>query len=116
MDRLEQINTFCRYSQVSRETIRSLVKYEELLKEANKSLNLIGNSTVNNIWYRHFLDSFQAIDFIDKNQKTLVDLGSGAGFPGIILSIIALEKKIPLKVKLIEKSLKKINFLKIYLL
>ena len=112
MDREIQIDTFCRYSQVSRETIRSLVKYEELLKEANKSLNLIGNSTVNNIWYRHFLDSFQAIDFIDKNQKTLVDLGSGAGFPGLVLSIVAKERKIPLKIKLIEKSKRKINFLK----
>jgi len=112
MDRGVQIDTFCRYSQVSRETIRSLVKYEKLLKEANKSLNLIGNSTVNNIWYRHFLDSFQAIDFIDKNQKTLVDLGSGAGFPGLVLSIIAKDRKISLKVKLIEKSKKKINFLK----
>ena len=112
MDREVQIDTFCRYSQVSRETIRSLVKYEELLKESNKSLNLIGNSTVNNIWYRHFLDSFQAIDFIDKNQKTLVDIGSGAGFPGLVLSIIAKDRKIPLKIKLIEKSKKKINFLK----
>ena len=112
MDRDIQIDTFCRYSQVSRETIRSLVKYEELLKETNKSLNLIGNSTVNNIWHRHFLDSFQAIDFIDKNQKTLVDIGSGAGFPGIVLSIVATDRKIPLKIKLIEKSPKKINFLK----
>ena len=112
MDRGDQIDTFCRYSQVSRETIRSLVKYEELLKETNKSLNLIGNSTVNYIWHRHFLDSFQAIDFIDKNQKTLVDLGSGAGFPGLVMSIVAKDRKIPLKIKLIEKSKKKINFLK----
>ena len=111
MDRLTQIDTFCRHTRVSRETIRSLVKYEELLKETNKSLNLIGNSTVNDIWHRHFLDSFQAIDFIDKNQKTLVDIGSGAGFPGLVLSIIAKERKIPLKIKLIEKSRRKINFL-----
>jgi hypothetical protein len=53
-----------------------------------------------------------AEDFIDKNGETLVDLGSGAGFPGIVLSIIAEERKIPLKIKLIEKSPKKINFLK----
>ena len=112
MDREVQIDTFCRYSRVSRETIRSLVKYEELLKETNKSLNLIGNSTLNNIWYRHFLDSFQAIDFIDKNQKTLVDIGSGAGFPGLVLAIAAKDRKIPLKIKLIEKRKKKINFLK----
>jgi len=112
MDRSVQIDTFCRYSQVSRETIISLKKYEELLIKANKRLNLIGKSTINEIWHRHFLDSFQVIDFIDKNEKTLVDLGSGAGFPGLVLSIIATERKIPLKIKLIEKSPKKINFLK----
>jgi 16S rRNA (guanine527-N7)-methyltransferase len=112
MDRAIQINTFCRYSQVSRETITSLKKYEELLIEANKKLNLIGSSTINEIWHRHFLDSFQVIDFIDKNEKTLVDLGSGAGFPGLVLSIIAVERKIPLKIKLIEKSPKKTNFLR----
>ena len=112
MDRKIQIDTFSRHSQVSRETIISLVKYEELLIEANKSLNLIANSTIINIWHRHFLDSFQVIDFIDKNQKTLVDLGSGAGFPGLVLSIVAKERKNPLKIKLIDKSKRKINFLK----
>ena len=112
MDRESQIDTFSRFYQVSRETINSLIKYEELLLEDNKSLNLIANSTVEYIWNRHFLDCFQAIDFIDKNQKTLIDLGSGAGFPGLILSIAAKEKKFPLKIKLIEKSKRKTNFLK----
>ena len=111
MDRDKQISTFCRYSQVSRETITSLKEYEKLLIKTNKEFNLISESTINQIWYRHFLDSFQAIDFIDKNQKTLVDIGSGAGFPGLVLSIIARERKIPLKIKLIEKSKRKINFL-----
>ena len=112
MDKSTQIDTFSRFSRVSRETIRSLIEYEELLIKDNKSLNLIGNSTIKKIWHRHFLDSLQVIDFIDKNQKTLVDLGSGAGFPGLVLSIVAKERKIPLKIKLIEKSKRKINFLK----
>jgi len=112
MDRKSQIDTFSRYSRVSRETIKSLMKYEDLLVKSNKNLNLIGSSTINYIWYRHFLDSFQVIDFIDKNQKTLVDIGSGAGFPGLVLSIVAKDRKLPLKIKLIEKSKKKINFLK----
>ncbi len=111
MDREAQIDTFCRYYQVSRETIRSLKEYEIMLIDANKKLNLISNSTINQIWNRHFLDSMQAIDFIDKNEKTLVDIGSGAGFPGLVISIIAIERKIPLKIKLIEKSPKKIIFL-----
>ena len=112
MDKKVQIDTFSRYFQVSRETIKILMKYEEFLIKGNKSLNLVGSSTINYIWHRHFLDSLQVIDFIDKNQKTLVDLGSGAGFPGLVLSIVAKERKIPIKIKLIEKSKRKINFLK----
>ena len=112
MDRSIQIDTFCRFIQVSRETITSLKKYENLLIKANKSLNLVGNSTINQIWSRHFLDSAQVIDFVDKNDKCLVDLGSGAGFPGLVLAIACRDRKIPLKIKLIEKSSKKVKFLK----
>ena len=107
-----QIDTFTRLTQVSRETITSLKKYEDALIKANKTLNLVGNSTIKDIWTRHFLDSAQVIDFIDKNDKTLVDLGSGAGFPGLVLAIMLKDRKIPLKVKLIDKSPKKVKFLK----
>ena len=112
MDRSIQIDTFSRFSQVSRETIISLKKYEDSLINANASLNLIGKSTIPEIWTRHFLDSVQVIDFIDKNNKTLVDLGSGAGFPGLIIAIVSKDRKLPLKIKLIEKSPKKVKFLK----
>ena len=112
MDKSIQIDTFSRFSQVSRETITSLNKHEDILTKANKKLNLIGNSTINDIWTRHFLDSVQVIDFIDKNDKTLMDLGSGAGFPGLVLAIASKDRKIPLKIKLIEKSPKKVKFLK----
>ena len=112
MDKTIQIATFSRFTQVSRETITSLKKYEDALIKANKTLNLIGNSTIKDIWTRHFLDSVQVIDFIDKNNKTLVDLGSGAGFPGLVLAIALKDRKIPLKIKLIEKSPKKVKFLK----
>ena len=111
MDRTIQIDTFSRFSQVSRETITSLKNYEQILIEANKSLNLIGNSTINSIWHRHFLDSVQVIDFVNKNDKTLIDLGSGAGFPGLVLAIASKDRKIGLKIKLIEKSIKKTKFL-----
>ena len=112
MDKTIQVDTFSRFTQVSRETITSLKKYEDILVKANKTLNLIGNSTIKDIWTRHFLDSVQVIDFIDKNNKTLVDLGSGAGFPGLVLAIALKDRKIPLKIKLIEKSSKKVKFLK----
>ena len=110
MDRVTQIDTFTRFTQVSRETITSLKKYEDKLIKANKTLNLVGNSTIKNIWTRHFLDSVQVIDFIDENCKTLVDLGSGAGFPGLVLAIVAKDRKMSLKIKLIEKSPKKTKF------
>ena len=112
MDKSSQIDTFCRFTQVSRETITSLKKYENYLIKSNKTLNLIGKSTINQIWIRHFLDSSQVIDFINKNERDLVDLGSGAGFPGLVLAIMAKDRKIPLKVKLIEKSPRKTFFLR----
>ena len=112
MDKTIQIDTFYRFTQVSRETITSLKKYEDLLIKANKTLNLVGKSTIKDIWIRHFLDSVQVIDFIDKNSKTLVDMGSGAGFPGLVLAVTLKDRKIPLKIKLIEKSPKKVKFLK----
>ena len=112
MDRSSQIDTFSRFTQVSRETITSLKIYENLLIQANKRLNLIGHSTVNQIWTRHFLDSSQVIDFVDKNDEAMVDIGSGAGFPGLIIAILAKDRKIPLKIRLIEKSPKKVKFLK----
>ena len=112
MGQTTQIDTFSRLIQVSRETITSLKKYESYLIKSNKTLNLIGESTINEIWIRHFLDSSQVIDFIDENHKGLIDLGSGAGFPGLVIAILAKDRKIPLNVKLIEKSPKKASFLK----
>ena len=112
MDKTIQIDTFSTITRVSRETITSLKKYENTLIKANNTLNLIGNSTVKDIWNRHFLDSVQVIDFIEENDKIIVDLGSGAGFPGLVLAITSKDRKIPLKIKLVEKSPKKVKFLR----
>ena len=111
MDKSTQIDAFSRFTRVSRETITSLKIFEDMLINANKNLNLIGKSTINNIWSRHFLDSAQVIDFIEENDKSLMDLGSGAGFPGLVLAIILKDRKILKKIKLIEKSPKKKKFL-----
>ena len=112
MDKTIQIDTFSTITRVSRETITSLKKYENTLIKANNTLNLIGNSTIKDIWNRHFLDSVQVIDFIEENDKILIDLGSGAGFPGLVLAITSKDRKIPLKIKLVEKSPKKVKFLR----
>ena len=112
MDHLNTIDTFNRFIRVSRETIKSLIRFEKLLIIENKKLNLIGKSTIQDIWNRHFLDSAQVFDFITKNDKVIVDLGAGAGFPGLILAIVAKDRKMSLKIKIIEKSSKTIKFLK----
>ena len=106
-----QIDTFSRFTQVSRETITSLKKYEEMLIKANESLNLIGKSTIPQLWIRHYLDSAQVIDFIDKNSNSMIDIGTGAGFPGLVLAILSKDRNMGLNIKLVEKSKKKTKFL-----
>ena len=96
--------------QVSRETIESLNIYETLLLENNRKLNLISKSTENIIKTRHILDSAQVIDFINRNSKICADLGTDAGFPGVVLSILFKERKYPIRVDLYEKSPKKCQF------
>ena len=81
----------------------------ELLK-ANKKHNFISKSTENVIWHRHILDSAQLVKFIDFSKGSLSDLGTGAGFPGLILAIF--NKNKDFHVKLYEKSPVKRAFLK----
>ena len=97
--------------QVSRETITSLNKFEEFIINNNRKFNLIGKSTEKTLKTRHILDSAQAIELIDKNIKICADLGTGAGFPGIVLSLLFKERNYPIRVDLYEKSPKKCQFL-----
>lgn len=96
---------------VSRETIEKLKNYEALVLEWNGYFNLISKSSVDCIWERHILDSVQLYEFIEKDCLILYDFGSGAGFPAIVLAIIAKEKNPNLKITLIESIKKKANFL-----
>ena len=112
MDRKSQIDAFSSYYQVSRETIISLEIFEKMLIEGNKKLNLIGKSTEKDIWSLHYLDSYQVLDFIEENDNNIMDLGTGAGLPGIIVALGIKEKKMSIKVNLLEKSRKKTFFLK----
>ena len=98
---------------VSRETLDELNKYSLSILKKNKEINLISTSTEKSINTRHIYDSAQTIDFIDKNDISVcTDLGSGAGLPGIVLSILMKSKKPQFKVILYEKSYHKSNFLK----
>jgi 16S rRNA (guanine527-N7)-methyltransferase len=77
---------------VSRETLEKLAAYADLLKRWQKTINLVAPSTLDDIWHRHFADSAQLVRHAPPDAKTWLDLGSGAGFPGMVLAILASEK------------------------
>jgi len=106
----QDVEFFIKKFNVSRETIEKLNKYRDFLVSSNKLLNLIGKTTENHIFSRHFTDSAQIYDLIE-DKSEIIDLGSGAGFPGVILKILMDENKISGNIILIEKSLKKSKFL-----
>ena len=107
----EDIDFFKKKFNVSRETIEKLKIYQKFLIEKNKKLNLIGKNTEKSIFSRHFKDSAQIYDLIDK-KLDIIDIGSGAGFPGIILKILMENESLKGNIILIEKSPKKSNFLR----
>ena len=73
---------------VSRETMEKFDKYLSWLKNWQKKLNLVGSSTLNDPWRRHILDSGQITKYIKDKNEPIIDVGSGAGLPGVILSIM----------------------------
>ena len=92
-------------------SIEKLDKFRQNVLNYNKKYNLIAKSTENDIWHRHILDSAQLVKFISfDDNKSLSDLGSGAGFPGIVLSIFNNNRKF--HVKIYEKSKVKTNFMR----
>ena len=107
----EDIDFFKKKFNVSRETIDKLRTYHQFLIEKNKTLNLIGKNTEKSIFLRHFKDSAQIYDLLNK-KLDIIDIGSGAGFPGIILKILMENESLNGNIILIEKSPKKSNFLR----
>ncbi|MBQ4084630.1 MAG: 16S rRNA (guanine(527)-N(7))-methyltransferase RsmG [Alphaproteobacteria bacterium] len=97
--------------QFSEKTIQNLKKYENLLQKWQKKINLVSTQTLTDVWNRHFLDSAQLWEYISKGAETLVDFGSGAGFPGLVLAIIADGEGCQLDVHLIESDGRKCVFL-----
>lgn len=91
---------------VSRETLERCETFVALLLERNKRMNLIARSTETNVWHRHMLDSAQVMDHLPTGVRTLVDLGSGAGFPGLVLALLGVPD-----VHLVESTGKKAAFL-----
>ena len=97
---------------VSRETLDSFKRYSELLIEWQQKINLIGPATTEDIWHRHFYDSAQLLLLIIKSRtsgqkRTILDMGSGAGFPGLVLALMGENS-----VYLAEPSAKRCAFLR----
>jgi len=92
---------------VPRETKNKLEQYVELLFECNRSINLVSESSLPHIWTRHIMDSAQLLPLLPKHASSLADLGSGAGFPGMVLAILGVQG-----VHLIESIGKKAEFLR----
>ena len=97
---------------VSRETLGKISKYHEFLLKSNQKLSLISKSTEKEAIERHYVDYAQIIKYFDKCDKSVLDIGSGAGLPGIILDIIKKDHNLNFSTHLVEKSPKKSNFLK----
>ncbi|MEJ2022309.1 MAG: 16S rRNA (guanine(527)-N(7))-methyltransferase RsmG [Maritimibacter sp.] len=97
---------------VSRETLERLDLYAALLAKWNPSINLVAKSTLGELWTRHFLDSAQILNLADPNLHHWVDLGTGGGFPGLIVAILAAQKRPDLKMTCVESDMRKATFLR----
>ena len=98
---------FCSIQYVSRETYDKFKIYYETLIKWQKSINLISNSTLDSIWHRHILDSAQLYKYTQNMKGNILDFGSGAGFPGLVLAMMGNEN-----VNAVESDEKKCIFLK----
>ena len=96
---------------VSRETLVKISKYHSFLIENNRKMSLISKNSENIAIDRHYVDCAQLIKYFDESDKTILDIGSGAGLPGIILDIIKKDYNLEFSTHLVEKSPKKVQFL-----
>ena len=101
---------FAEQANISGKLIERFCVYQDILEKWQKRINLVSRSTLTDLWRRHFLDSAQLYPLIPGTANTLVDLGSGAGFPGLVLALVIAERGGP-AVHLIEADSRKAAFL-----
>ena len=110
------LNSYSRLNSlnVSRETYLDFESFISMIMEKNKEINIISqeNAKYDILRERHIIDSAQIIDFVDLNNNTTTDLGTGGGMPGIIIAIMLKNMKKDMKVHLYEKSHHKSAFLR----
>jgi len=106
---------FQRQTNVSRETLRDFEAWYNLLSIWNKKINLVSRATLHDFWLRHALDSWQVVGLLPEapfgNTKTVLDMGAGAGFPGVALAI-SMKNTPDAQIDLVESNGKKCNFLR----
>ena len=107
MSRLLDAQGFAEFIPVSRETLARLEAYAALLTLWSARINLIGRDTVADLWRRHILDSAQLLSFVPERARSMIDLGSGAGLPGLVLAILGVPG-----VELVEADSRKSAFLR----
>lgn len=100
---LDQLN-------VSRETIERLEKFEEVLLKWNPRINLVSKSSLADLWQRHIVDSVQVFASVEDAGESWVDIGSGGGFPGIVVAIMAAERSTKNKGYVDRKRPEKVGF------
>tara|TARA_B100001057_G_scaffold250498_1_gene250739 strand:+ start:821 stop:1426 length:606 start_codon:yes stop_codon:yes gene_type:complete len=100
-------NSVIRKYKLTKKQIDSIDGYINKLKKSNKIHNLVGPSTIDVAWDRHINDSLQLSEFILKKNSSIIDLGTGAGLPGVILHIFGYTN-----ILLIDSKMKKINFIR----
>ena len=109
---MQPLMKLLRTKNVSRETNRRLECYADMLRKWNKSINLVSGSSLDDMWSRHFEDSAQLYNHVSHPVKIWADLGSGAGFPGLVVAIMALETGSPENVVLVESDSRKCEFMR----
>lgn len=97
---------------VSRETFDKLTTYTALLEKWNPKINLVSKSSLSDLWSRHIVDSAQLFELAPSDAAHWVDIGSGGGFPGLVVAIIAKELRPDMKVTLVESDQRKCAFLR----
>ena len=102
----EKFSILKKYINVSHETLEKLIIYCDLLNMWQKKMNLVSNNSLQDAEIRHFLDSAQLYIYCKNVNGNIIDFGTGAGFPGAVLSILGISKMF-----LIESNKKKCNFL-----
>lgn len=97
---------------VSRETFDKLSTLASLLEKWNPKINLVSKNSIEDLWQRHIQDSIQVFDLIPDQKGSWVDIGSGGGFPGLVVAILNSGLSYPFQVSLIESDIRKCSFLR----